>query len=492
MKEFLLLLVFVWAALQRCGTQVPATGITDCEGDLLVLLDSSGSVANYEYTRLLRFTAELVRPFSLGHGHVRVGLLQVGTNPHLEFGLDVHRTQESLQKAMRQVSQLQGDTNTKAALQLARELLINKAPVPKVLLWLTDGVQPGDVDESMSQLKEQDVSVLAVSTVHANYKVLQRAVTPPLESHLYSVDIDNINIIAHDLRDAIIKIICAEQLQVVHLTSHSAVLQWHPVLDADGGYYEFWYKPVRTNGPAVRHNLSGNSRKMELNNLQPETTYTASLRPESNQRLFRTLSTIFTTLPDVLSPAEVSVSGSGPGQIRVSWGPLQPERVQKYIVEYGAIPSGPVRTVTLHSRQASTFLSALEPHTEYLVTVSALHTDGKERAMSVRACTKEVLPSLADLQLAPAGQGHVEMEAEEVQVTWRASQDGLKGFWVTWERRNSHRTSSNAYTSSIYLPPHTRSAHLTHLAPSSRICVSPIYSSGRGNGLCCTANSVRS
>ncbi|XP_029948237.1 von Willebrand factor A domain-containing protein 1 isoform X2 [Salarias fasciatus] len=466
--------------------------LSGCRGDVLVLLDSSGSVANYEYSHLLLFAAELVHPFPLGRGRVRVGLLQVGTRPHLEFGLDVHDNQESLQRAMQHVSQLQGDTNTKAALRLAQDLLIDRQRVPKVLLWLTDGVQPGDVDQPMSELKEQGVSVLAVSTVHANYKVLQRAVTPPLDSHLYSVDIDNINIITHDLREAITKIICAEQLQVVHLTSHSAVLQWRPVVDAGSGYYEFWYKPARTAHPAARRTLSGDSRRVELDKLQPETAYTAWLRPESNRGLFSTLSVNFTTLPDVLSPAEVTVSASGPRQVRVSWGPLQPERVQKYVVEYGAIPSGAVGTVTLPNRQASTVLSGLEPDAQYLVTVSALHVDGKERAMSVRACTLEALPSLADLQLTPVEQQEVETEAEEVQVTWRASRDeGLRGFWVTWEREASHSASSNPSTSSVYLPPNARSTRLARLAPSSRVCVSPVYSSGRGDGLCCTANSLK-
>lgn len=94
-------------------------------------------------------------------------------------------------------------------------------------------------------------------------------------------------------------------------------------------------------------------------------------------------------LSDVLSPTVVSVSDSSPHQIRVSWGPLQPNRVQRYVVEYGAIPSGRVQTMTLQRQQNSTLLTGLEPGTQYLVTVSAVHADGKERAMSVRACTQE-------------------------------------------------------------------------------------------------------
>ena len=180
-----------------------------CEGDILLLLDSSGSVSSYEFSRLLRFVTDLLSPFSLGHGHVRVALLQVSTNPRLEFGLGAHKTQRDLKKALLGTKQLLGDTNTKAALRLAQQHLTRaqseqEPALPKVLVWLTDGVDPGDVDGLMSELKADGVAVLAVSTGHGNYKVLQRSVTPPVDSHLHFVDIDDISLITEDLREAII------------------------------------------------------------------------------------------------------------------------------------------------------------------------------------------------------------------------------------------------------------------------------------------------
>ncbi|XP_060897949.1 von Willebrand factor A domain-containing protein 1-like [Labrus mixtus] len=484
-KSFLLSCVLLWAILRRANMQVslPATVINCCEGDILLLLDSSGSIANYEFSRLLQFTAELLHPFTLGRGHVRVGLLQVGTQPNLEFSLDVHSTQESLQKALRRVNQLQGDTNTEAALRVAQQLLSKmENNVPKILLWLTDGVQPGDVDELMTELKAQGVYVLAVSTVHGNYQVLQRAITSPLESHLYSVDIDNIEIITEDLREAIIEIIRAERLRVVHLTSSSAVLQWRPVLSTGDGYYELYYISELISDSETRHILPGDSSWAEIINLQPDTSYKAFLRPESNQRLFTTLSVSFHTLPDVLSPVVVSLSDSGPHQIRVSWGPLQPARVLRYVVEYGTIPSGPIQTLVLNSQQNSTLLTGLDPGTQYLVTVSALHVNGKERAMSVKACTQEetALQALVDLQL-------TSVDLQEVNVAWQAHQDGLKGYWLSWERDSLHSFYWKPSISSVYLPPTSRGTQLTHLAPSSRVCVSPVYSSGQGDGICCTA-----
>ncbi|CAG5981129.1 unnamed protein product [Menidia menidia] len=487
MRGVFLRYVFLWATLQRgCrpAAAVPASVLNHCEGDLLLLLDSSGSVSNYDFYQFLYFISDLLRPFSLGQGHVRVALLQVGSSPKLEFSFDQHNNQESLQTALLRVSQLQGDTNNVAALEVAHRILTKTdRNVPKVLLWLTDGVQPGAVDKPMSELKAQGVSVLIVFSVYGDYKVLKRVATPPLKSHLYSVDIDSLDIITEELRTAIVKIICAQQLNVIHLASHSAVLQWSPVLTAETGYYELSYKSVRTSGTELRKTLPGDSTMTELTGLQPDTSYTAFLHPESNERLFGKLSVSFTTLPDVFSPAEISLSELGPLQFRVTWGPLQPDRVKRYKVEYGVIPSGRVQILTLQSQAESALLTGLEPGSQYLVTVSALHGDGKERAMSVRACTEEALPALVDLQLAPV-EGHV---AQEMQAAWQAHTVGLEGFWVSLETKNYQPPFAEPSKSTMYLPSSTSSVRLTRLAPSSRVCVFPVYRSGRGEGICCAA-----
>lgn len=478
----------------------PPEGVLNCcEGDVLFLLDSSGSVSSYEHSRMLTFLSDLLLPFSLGNDQVRVGLLQVGSQPRLEFGFESHRSQTGLQGALRGIKPLRGDTNTVAALQIAKEQVLRPGAVggarpglPRVLVWMTDGVKPGDVVGPLAQLREQGVAVLVVSTGHGNYQVLKNVVTPPTENHLYFVDIDDMSIITKDLRDAIIEIIRAERINVKDVSSNAATLQWRPVLSGLRGYYEIRFGPLPTGGaggagggPGTSPSIGGSqyqrlsqpadSNAVKLTGLKPDTTYTATLTPESNEQAFNTLSVTFTTKPEVLSPAEVTVSESGPTSVRVSWGPLQPETVASYHIEYSALPRGKVQAVTIDRRQNSTLLKDLQPDTTYLVTVSARHTSGKERAMSVKVCTQEVTPALADLQLTTVG-------SDSVQVDWKGSMSGLRGYWLTWEGQQS-----SAQRSSLYLPPDSLSTRLTHLPPSARVCVSPIYKTARGEGLCCTA-----
>ncbi|XP_026055511.1 von Willebrand factor A domain-containing protein 1-like [Carassius auratus] len=491
--------VFLWTG--DAQHSVPDSVLNCCEGDVLFLLDSSGSVASYEFFRMVDFLKELLLPFSLGPDQVRVGLLQVGTEPHLEFSFDTYSSQDGLQTALGRAKQLKGDTNTVDALLMARNQVLKQGvpggarpDLPRVLVWLTDGVDPGEVQEPMARLREEGVAVLVVSTGHGNYKVLREAVSPPAEEHLFFVDIDDINIISEDLRNAIIEIIRAERLQVKSVTSTTAQLEWRPVL-AGTGYYEIQFGPIRSGqtggpvspgtspgtglGPFQRITRSGDASSAMLTGLRPDTTYTVTLTPKANLEFLNSLHTTFKTQPvnppqpEVQTLSTVSVSESSTNSVRVSWGPLLPHLIQGYTLEYSALPTGPLRVVSVSNRQDSTVLTGLQPDTQYLVTVSARQASGRERAMTVKVCTQEVLPALSDLQLQTVGN-------ESVQLRWKGSHDGLRGYWVTWERGQSQR-------STLYLPPNRLSTTLNHVPSRARVCVSPVYRTARGEGLCCTA-----
>ncbi|XDV46422.1 hypothetical protein PO909_014317 [Leuciscus waleckii] len=493
-----LISVFLWAG--DAQDSVPDSVLNCCEGDVLFLLDSSGSVSSYEFSRMVDFLSELALPFSLGPDQVRVGLLQVGTEPHLEFGFDAYSSQRGLQAALERTKQLKGDTNTVDALLMARNQVLKQGvpggarpDLPRVLVWLTDGVDPGEVREPMTRLREEGVAVLVVSTGHGNYQVLREVTSPPTEEHLFFVDIDDINIISEDLRNAIIEIIRAERLQVKSVTATSAQLEWRPVL-AGTGYYDIQFGPIRTGqtggtgapgtspgiglGPFQRITRPGDASSAQLIGLRPDTTYKVTLTPKANLEFLNSLQATFTTQtvnpqPEVQTLSTVSVSESSSRSVRVSWAPLLPHLIRDYQVEYSALPSGPLRVTRVSNTQSSTVLTDLQPDTQFLVTVSARQSNGKERAMSVKACTQEVLPALSDLQLTTVGN-------ESVQLRWKGSFDGLRGYWVTWDRGQSQH-------STLYLPPNRLSTTLTHVPSRARVCVSPVYRTARGEGLCCTA-----
>lgn len=110
------------------------------------------------------------------------------------------------------------------------------------------------------------------------------------------------------------EIIRAERINVRDVSSNAATLQWRPVLSGLTGYYEIRFGPVPSGGtggagggtgtsPSTggsqyqRLSQSADSSSARLTGLKPDTTYTATLTPETNEQAFNTLSVSFTTKP---------------------------------------------------------------------------------------------------------------------------------------------------------------------------------------------------
>ena len=90
-----------------------------------------------------------------------------------------------------------------------------------------------------------------------------------------------------------------------------------------------------------------------------------------------------------------------------------------------------------------------------------------------------VLPPLEDLHLKPMGQ-------DSARVEWRGRAEIVQGYWVSWDGARPSPSRQPSSSSSLYLPSDSGSTVLTNLAPNSRVCVSPVYRTARGQGLCCT------
>lgn len=396
---FLALLQPAASPVSESGRSLPAADSSVsgcCEGDLLFLVDSSGSVSSYEFSKVREFLGSLLRPFSIGPEEVQVSVLQVSTQPTPEFGFSAHSSGESLQEALAGMRQLHGDTNTGAALGWARERAFGRGTgaregVPRVLVWVTDGVSSDSVLQPMRELREEGVAVLIVSTGHGNYPELSAAASPPTDRHLHFVDVDAFDVITEELRGAIIDIIRAQRLSAVEVTSRSARLLWPALLSAGSGFYVLRFGPSQLD-PAQHRSvtLPGSARSAPLTGLHPQTSYTATLTPESNLQYTAPLTVSFSTLPEEpLSPARILISDSCPTSVRVSWGPVLPDSVEEFQVLFGPLPSGEARSVTVSRNQNSTLLQNLRPNTTYLVTVTAQYHSGRQRALSAKACTLE-------------------------------------------------------------------------------------------------------
>ncbi|XP_061868898.1 von Willebrand factor A domain-containing protein 1 isoform X3 [Colius striatus] len=388
-----------FAVGQNTPERGPQPSVANSEGDLLFLLDSSGSVSYYEFSKVKEFMWDLVQPFTFGPKGVQASIIHISTVPTMEFPFDRHPSGAALRQAIRDTRQLMGDTNTGSALSYARDKLFSnqagaRPDVPKVLVWVTDGFSSDDISEPMQLLKDMGVTVFIVSTGRGNYLQLSAAASPPPDKHLHFVDVDDLPIITKELRDAILDVIQANQLHAVDITSSSFHLTWPKLLSQETGYYTLEYAPTDDLARKRTMQVSGAHTSLMLSNLAPETTYEVALIPESNVHYFAPQTTRVTTLAEEISPTQVLISESAPRSFHVSWAPTL-DSVIGYQILYGPLPGNSVKLLEVDGKHNSTVVENLAPNTTYLVTVTAIYRSGKEKSLSAKACTLEGLQSEA-------------------------------------------------------------------------------------------------
>ncbi|XP_051844781.1 von Willebrand factor A domain-containing protein 1 [Antechinus flavipes] len=480
--------MIVWAALGLLCLQLalgqsipepgPATHSPAAQGDLLFLLDSSASVSYYEFSRVKEFVGQLVQSLPLGSEAVQTSMVLVGSKPTVEFPFDQHRSGAAAQEAVRAAKQLMGDTNTGLALDLAKEqLLTGKAGarpgVRKVLVWVTDGGSSDEAQAPMQALKDMGVTVFIVSTGRGNFLDLSAAASQPPEKHLRFVDVDDLQIIVPELRGSILEAMRPQELHAAEVTSHSFRLVWPPLLSGDSGYYLLEVAPSADPGAKQSRHLLGNETSWFWDGLKPSTTYKVVLVPESNLHYLAPQTIQVTTLEEEISPSRILISHSKPQSFHVSWAPT-PASVLRYEVLYGPLPGGEARLLEVPATENSTTLDNLSPNTTYLVTVAAIYRSGREKALSAKACTREVASKIGRLYFQSLG-------PSTVRASWDSAEGDVQGYRVRCRRQVGP-------PSLLSVSPQTHSVILTDLAAgtTNHVCVTPIYQNHTGPRSCQT------
>lgn len=475
------LVLSVWlqlAAGQEAPGQGPQPSISSSEGDILFLLDSSGSVSYYEFSKVKEFMWDLVRPFTFGPNDVQTSIIHISTTPTMEFPFDRYLSRGTVQQAIRNTQQLMGDTNTGKALSFAKEKLFSndagaRPDVPKVLVWVTDGFSSDDISEPMQLLKDMGVTVFIVSTGRGNYLELSAAASQPPEKHLHFVDVDDLPIITKELRDAMLDVIQANRLRVVDITSSSFRLTWPQLLSQETGYYTLQYAPTDDLAAKRTTQVSGAHTSLTLSNLAPETTYEVALVPESNIHYFPPQTIRVTTLTEEISPAQVLISDSRPHSFQVSWAPT-PDSVTSYQVLYGPLRGDSAQLLEVDGTHNSTVVENLAPNTTYLVTVTAIYSSGKEKSLSAKACTQEEGSKVRHLRFEDMG-------SNTLKASWDAADGKVLGYRVRCRRQTGP-------SSLISVSPQIHSVLLTDMAPgtTNKVCVKSMYKDQPSKGLCRT------
>ncbi|XP_053722048.1 von Willebrand factor A domain-containing protein 2 [Synchiropus splendidus] len=157
--------------------------------DILFLMDGSYSVGRGGFERSRHYALKLCQALDVGPEKVRVGLIQYGSSPHLEFALNSYTTKQELKKKMQKVTYRGGSTQTGLALKYVLRKGFrggrNTSTTAQVVILLSDGISQGNVAQAASQLKATGVRLFAVGLRSPRWEELFTVATDPIENHVF-------------------------------------------------------------------------------------------------------------------------------------------------------------------------------------------------------------------------------------------------------------------------------------------------------------------
>ncbi|XP_077313704.1 von Willebrand factor A domain-containing protein 1 isoform X2 [Lithobates pipiens] len=391
--------------------------IPDSEGDLLFLLDSSGSVTYDEFSNVKEFIGDLLHPFTYGPQDVQASVVQISTDPTLEFPLNQYTSSQDVQKAIRNIQQRMGDTNTGKALDYVKEQLYtekfgSRVDVPKVMVWVTDGLSTDDISKPMQLLKDMGVTVFIVCTTgRGNFEELSAAASQPDEKYLKFVDKDDLGIITKELRDSIIELIQAKRLHALDITTTSFRLIWPRLLSRDTGHYVLEYSPLAYPRQKMQETLPGDQTSLVLNKLIPNTTYQVTLYPESNVDYVSPQSVQVSTLHELTEERKLEAEDITTTGFRLTWSRLSGDK-GSYVLEYSVVSDPKTRLQKTNlGDETSVVLSNLLPNTTYQVTLRPSSTEKSVQPETIYATTLPDLIRSRNLQV-------LNVTMSSFNVTW--------------------------------------------------------------------------
>lgn len=156
-----------------CGGQI----------DLIVVIDSSGSIVPSDFERVKQFVSEFTSEFQIGSSEARFGIITFSNDASVNVELGAINDPNDFKQAITQIPFTPGRTNTAAAINLAHQQLIQngRQGVPHGVVVITDGMS-----------NDKDATIQAAVNAKANgIEIFAVGVGS-------SLDIDELNSVASD------------------------------------------------------------------------------------------------------------------------------------------------------------------------------------------------------------------------------------------------------------------------------------------------------
>lgn len=163
--------------------------------DLVFIVDSSTSVGQENFKKILDFLKDFLGKSNIDSGSVRVGVLSYSTEVHDHFYLNSYRTSRDMFSAIDNISWIYGSTNTADAIRDMRTKYFSyrngdRPNARNIAFIITDGVSninQNRLEDEVNLAKEEGIQIYAVGIGLSDDTEINLIASPPSSEHVYSV-----------------------------------------------------------------------------------------------------------------------------------------------------------------------------------------------------------------------------------------------------------------------------------------------------------------
>ena len=171
--------------------------------DIVFLVDSSGSIYDYNWPTVKEFMKNVVRDYTIGPNNVRVGVTIFADYVQAIFQLNTYSSQNEILNAIDNIPFLGTSTNTPEAIRYMRTTMFtpqngDRSSAPNVAIIITDGVPrvPKDVNEARrltlqeaNLAKSQGINMFTVGIgPELTTEFLAQIADQPTNTHVFQVN----------------------------------------------------------------------------------------------------------------------------------------------------------------------------------------------------------------------------------------------------------------------------------------------------------------
>ncbi|XP_073703863.1 collagen alpha-6(VI) chain [Garra rufa] len=140
--------------------------------DIMFLIDGSSSIYSLDFISMKKFITKVVNGTIIGEDSVHIGVVQFSNNPREQFPLNRFYSQNEVEEAINDISQLTGDTYTGKALSFISKYFDKskggRPDVPQFLVVITDGEAHDAVAVPAKAIRDKGVTIFSIGVGSVN------------------------------------------------------------------------------------------------------------------------------------------------------------------------------------------------------------------------------------------------------------------------------------------------------------------------------------